>query len=264
MIDRITGLARMAGKRIMEVYSRPFTVEYKDDSSPLTEADKASHAVIEAGLRQIAPDLPVISEEGEEVPFSIRKGFRSFWLVDPLDGTKEFIKRNGEFTVNIALIEDTVPVLGVIYAPAKGLMYFARRGKGAYREDAGGSRRIQAAHLRPGASIKAVVSRSHPSPAIEEYLGAFTVESRVEAGSSLKFCLVAEGTADIYPRFGETWEWDTAAGHAIAAEAGALVTLPDLAPLTYNKEGLKNPGFIAASQGMRLKPYLTPRLRKTL
>jgi len=259
MVEKIAGLARRAGESIMDVYSRPFSVEYKDDSSPLTEADKASHMVIEAGLRQIAPEVPVISEEGEEVPFSIRKGFRSFWLVDPLDGTKEFIKRNGEFTVNIALIENTVPVLGVIYAPAKGLMYFAERGKGAWREEAGSSIRIHSAELRPYAAIRAVVSRSHPSPAIEEYLSGFKVASSLEAGSSLKFCLVAEGAADIYPRFGETWEWDTAAGHAIAAEAGASVTLPDLSPLTYNKEGLKNPGFIVASRGLALKPFIFSR-----
>lgn len=256
MIEKITTLARKAGEAIMEVYSRPFRVEYKDDSSPLTEADKASHAVIEAGLKDTATHVPVISEEGEEVPYSIRKGFRRFWLVDPLDGTKEFIKRNGEFTVNIALIEDTMPVLGVIYAPAKGLMYFAQRGKGAYREEAGVQKRINAAEVKKGSAIKAVVSRSHPSPAIEGYLSSFKIESRVEAGSSLKFCLVADGTADIYPRFGETWEWDTAAGHAIAAEAGASVTLPDLAPLTYNKEGLKNPGFIAASRGLALRPLI--------
>ncbi len=264
MLDRVKRLSIEAGRAIMDVYSRPFSVEYKDDSSPLTEADKAAHSVIEAGLREIAPDVPVISEEGEEIPFSARKGFRSFWLVDPLDGTKEFIKRNGEFTVNIALIEDSVPVLGVIYAPARGLMYFARKGQGAYREDASGSRKINAASLSPDAPIKAVVSRSHPSPAIEEYLSAFTIENRVEAGSSLKFCLVAEGTADIYPRFGETWEWDTAAGHAIASEAGALVTLPDLAPLTYNKEGLKNPGFIVASPGMKLKAYFAQAASKTM
>lgn len=243
----------------MEIYSRPFSVEYKEDSSPLTEADSASHRVIAAGLPAIAPGVPVISEEGDSVPFEARRGFERFWLVDPLDGTKEFIKRNGEFTVNIALIENGAPVLGVVYAPAAGLMYFAERGRGAFRERAGEA----PARIRSGLAgtgIRAVVSRSHPDAHVEAFLKGYDVSSRVEAGSSLKFCIVAEGRADLYPRFGETWEWDTAAGHAVAAEAGASVVLPDGSPLLYNKESIKNPGFIAASAGLAVRPYTAAQI----
>lgn len=254
MLSEVVGLARMAGSSVMDVYSRPFSVKYKEDSSPLTEADSSSHRVIADGLPAIAPGVPVISEEGEGVPFEARRGFERFWLVDPLDGTKEFIRRNGEFTVNIALIEDGAPVMGVVYAPACGLLYYAEKGGGAFREKAGGPpERIRSG--LPGAGVRAVVSRSHPDAHVEAFLRGYDVSSRVEAGSSLKFCIVAEGRADLYPRFGETWEWDTAAGHAVAAEAGAAVTLPDGSPLLYNKESLKNPGFIVASAGLRVKPY---------
>jgi len=253
LLSKVVELAREAGRSVMEVYSRPFSVEYKEDSSPLTEADSASHRVIAAGLSAIAPGVPVISEEGESVPYAARREFERFWLVDPLDGTKEFIKRNGEFTVNIALIEDGAPVMGVVYAPAAGLMYYAEGDSTAFMEREGEAPvRIRSGFAGPG--VRAVVSRSHPDARVEEFLKGYDVLERVEAGSSLKFCIVAEGRADLYPRFGETWEWDTAAGHAVAAGAGASVTLPDGSPLRYNKEGLKNPGFIAASAGLAVRP----------
>lgn len=237
-------LAIRAGERIMEVYSRGFIVEYKEDSSPLTDADKAAHEVIDAGLRKITPDIPVISEEGDEIPWSKRKSFKRFWLVDPLDGTKEFVKRNGEFTVNIALIEGNTPVLGVIYVPVKGTLYFAEKGKGAFRQERGGNPvKLERTLLPAGSRVRALVSRSHPSPELEEFLKAYNVASVVEAGSSLKFCLVADAAADLYPRFSPTSEWDTAAGHAIAEEAGCLVALLDGRELSYNKESLLNPGF---------------------
>lgn len=248
MLQEVVGLAVKAGEEIMKVYSRDFQIEYKDDSSPLTEADKASHEVIDAGLRKLAPGIPVISEEGAGIPYSERSGYKSFWLVDPLDGTKEFIKRNGEFTVNIALIEGNVPVLGVIYVPAKGVLYYGQKATGSFRQARGeGAVRIQRALLSRGNAIRAVVSRSHPSPEVADFLKAYTVASSVEAGSSLKFCLVAEDRADIYPRLGPTWEWDSAAGHAIAEAAGCFVTMPDGSPLTYNKENLKNPGFVVSA-----------------
>ncbi|CAG0945171.1 3'(2'), 5'-bisphosphate nucleotidase [Anaerolineae bacterium] len=248
MLSQITELAIRAGEAIMKVYSRDFQVEYKDDSSPLTEADKASHEIIDEGLRTLAPEIHVVSEEGADIPWAERSGYKTFWLVDPLDGTKEFIKRNGEFTVNIALIEGVSPVLGVIYVPAKGVLYYGQKGAGAYRQARGGVPvRIERQLIRKESAVRAVVSRSHPSPEVQEFLKAYTVASSVEAGSSLKFCLVAEDKADIYPRLGPTWEWDSAAGHAIAEAAGCLVTMPDGSPLTYNKESLKNPGFVVSA-----------------
>lgn len=248
MQNEITSLAVRAGEEIMKVYSREFSVEYKEDSSPLTEADTASHRVIAEGLAALFPQIPVISEEGEEIPWDERKPFKSFWLVDPLDGTKEFIKRNGEFTVNIALIEGSSPVLGVIYVPAKGVLYYGEKGKGAFKQVRGGIPvKLGRYLLEPGSPVRAVVSRSHSSAGVEEFLKAYDVSSTVEAGSSLKFCLVAEDTADLYPRFNPTWEWDTAAGHAIAEAAGCLVAMPDGSPLTYNKESLKNPGFVVSA-----------------
>ncbi len=248
MIKKIIDIAVRAGEAIMDVYSRDFQVEYKDDASPLTEADKYSHEIIDAGLRKLDPSIPVVSEEGASVPYSERSAYKTFWLVDPLDGTKEFVKRNGEFTVNIALIEGVSPVLGVIYVPAKGVLYYGSKTEGAYRQARGEEAvRIQRPLIPNDSPVRAVVSRSHPAPEVEGFLKAYNAASTVEAGSSLKFCLVAEDKADIYPRLGPTWEWDSAAGHAIAEAAGCLVTMPDGSPLTYNKESLKNPGFVVSA-----------------
>lgn len=241
-------LAIKAGEKIMEVYSREFGVQYKEDSSPLTDADLASHRVIEDGLLAFTPDIPVVSEEGAQVTYSVRRSFERFWLVDPLDGTKEFVRRNGEFTVNIALIERNAPVLGVIYVPAHGVLYYGEKGFGAFRQEREGRPvRLKRKLLAPGSPLRVIVSRSHPSPEVEEFLKAHNAVSSVKAGSSLKFCLVAEGSADLYPRFSQTSEWDTAAGHAIAEAAGCTVTTHEGSPLTYNKMALLNPGFVVSA-----------------
>lgn len=248
MLKKIASLAERAGEEIMKVYSREFSVEYKEDSSPLTEADTASHRVIAEALAALTPQIPVISEEGAQIPWLKRKSYKSFWLVDPLDGTKEFVKRNGEFTVNIALIMGNTPVLGVIYAPAKGALYYGEKGHGAFRQVRGEStERLERKLLEHNGPVRAVVSRSHPSPEVEDFLKNYNVTSAVEAGSSLKFCLIAENRADLYPRFGPTCEWDTAAGHAIAEAAGCAVTTLDGGLLTYNKESPLNPGFLVSA-----------------
>ena len=250
-IDALSALARRAGAAILEVYNRPdFGIESKADDSPLTAADRKSHAVIDAGLRELSAEIPVLSEEGREIPYAERRQWRRFWLVDPLDGTKEFIKRNGEFTVNIALIDDGRPVLGVIYAPALDLLYVGTVGRGAWRQDAAGG--IEALRVRspaPGEGHAVVKSRSHPSGELADYLATVQVEDSVPVGSSLKFCVVAEGRATLYPRFGPTMEWDTAAGQAIVEAAGGrVVDAADMStPLSYNKEDLHNGFFVVTA-----------------
>lgn len=247
MLTEIIDLARKAGEDIMKIYAgADIGVTYKGDESPLTLADRAAHETIECGLRAIVKDIPVISEEGEETPYSVRKYYKRFWLVDPLDGTKEFIRKNGEFTVNIALIEDRVPVLGVVYAPAMDLMYYAAKGEGAFKVAGSVPVRLAVWGAQSG-PVRVVASRSHPSPATEEFLKTYVVKEIVYAGSSLKFCVVAEGNADLYPRIGTTSEWDTAAGQCVAEEAGVMVAGLDGKRLMYNKETLKQPGFIVGN-----------------
>ena len=258
LLDIAIAAAVDAGRAILDVYSSAFAVEHKDDRSPLTLADKRSHEIIAARLAaKDAGGLPLLSEEGRNIPFEERKRWGLFWLVDPVDGTKEFIKRNGEFTVNIALVRQNRPVLGVIYVPVRDTLYYAAEGLGAWRLD-----KASGDHARPGRADRlpvpggphrpftAVASRSHLSPETEAYLeGLRAMQGTLEivsAGSSLKFCLIAEGRADVYPRFGPTMEWDTAAGHAIVVEAGGMVvTSTDRVELLYNKEDLHNPWFIA-------------------
>lgn len=247
MLTEVIDLARKAGEEIMKIYARvDIVVTYKGDESPLTLADRAAHEIIEKGLRAIDKEIPVISEEGEDVPYPVRKDYKMFWLVDPLDGTKEFIKKNGEFTVNVALIEDLVPIIGVVYAPAMDLMYYAAKGEGAFKVVGSEHVRlaVRGAQIGP---VRVVASRSHPSPATEEYLKRYVVKQTVYAGSSLKFCVVAEGNADLYPRIGTTSEWDTAAGQCVAEEAGVRVEGLDGKRLMYNKETLKQPGFIVGN-----------------
>lgn len=244
-IEQVCQIARDAGAAIMQVYDGDHAVEYKKDLSPLTAADKASHEVIASGLEQFLPTVPVLSEEGAEVPYAERKQWEQFWLVDPLDGTKEFIKRNGEFTVNIALIENGQPVLGVVYVPVQDRMYWGIAGEGAWMQQ--GQADTQSIHVRKPDNEKGltvVMSRSHPSKELEEYLYGINVAEALPVGSSLKLCVVAEGKADIYPRLGPTMEWDTAAGHAVVVAAGGLVKKTNGHPLTYNKEELLNPYFI--------------------
>jgi 3'(2'), 5'-bisphosphate nucleotidase len=229
----------------MEIYNGPaFQVTHKEDKSPLTAADLASHNAIVKGLQALTPDWPVLSEESENTPYEVRSQWGLFWLVDPLDGTKEFLKRNGEFTVNIALIEDGTPILGVVYAPATGGMYYAARGVGAFKQESGQAVPIRVQRGSADAT-RVIVSRTHGTDETELYTKQYGNCEFVPMGSSLKFCLVAEGVADVYPRSGPTMEWDTAAAHCILDLAGGSVTASDGARLTYNKPSLLNPGFLA-------------------
>lgn len=255
LLDVAVAAAIEAGRAILEVYASDFAVQSKEDRSPLTLADKRSHEVIASRLGASgAAHYPLLSEEGRNIPYAERKAWEMFWLVDPLDGTKEFIKRNGEFTVNIALIRAQRPVLGVIYVPVTDVLYYAAQGLGAWRLDraAAGADRGTAVRLPAtdaGRPCTVVASRSHLSPETEAFLqelkGRHGRMEIVSAGSSLKFCLVAEGKADVYPRFAPTMEWDTAAGQAIVAEAGGtVVRSTDQVAMVYNKEDLLNPWFL--------------------
>jgi 3'(2'), 5'-bisphosphate nucleotidase len=218
-------------------------VRHKDDSSPVTLADEEAHDILLDGLHTLDPGIPVISEEAEAPPFERRREWQRFWLVDPLDGTKEFIKRRAEFTVNVALIENGEPVLGVVLAPALDLLYWAVKGAGSWREEKGRPpERIYSSARPAGTPLTVVESLSHPTPELEEYLRTVPVARRVKAGSSLKFCWVAEGRADIYPRLGPTMEWDVAAGDCIYRQSGRDGERPS--PLTYNKPELRNASFV--------------------
>lgn len=256
-LDVAIPAALEAGQAIMAVYANvDCAVEWKSDNSPLTCADRASHDVIMRFLKETP--WPVLSEEGRSVPFTERRDWNPLWIVDPLDGTKEFIKRNGEFTVNIALVEDGAPVCGVIYVPVTGVLYFAARGIGSWRAEPGeryggldavldGACRLPQPKNRSGYVIMG--SRSHGSPELDEFVeNARRKHGSVEfvpAGSSLKICRVADGSADVYPRLGPTMEWDTAAGHAVARFAGRdLLNWETGLPLVYNKEDLLNPWFV--------------------
>lgn len=275
--------AKAAGDAILEVYDRDFDVEHKDDGSPLTLADRCSHEIIVDYLKTLPPEqLPVLSEEGKDIPYEERKNRDYYWLVDPLDGTKEFIKRNGEFTVNIALIHKDRPVFGVIYIPVKDTFYFASEGFGAYKLEGSGKveslkfgvkadeevikdllseiikdstglpvtgKGLPSTSYRSGITI--IGSRSHVTKEFEEFVDEmkkkYAEVEFISAGSSLKFCLVAEGKADIYPRFGPTMEWDTAAGQAILEQAGGCVLdVETKKRMSYNKENLLNHWFIAS------------------
>ncbi len=278
--------AKRAGKAILEVYNSDFAVERKDDNSPLTLADKRSHEIIMDDLRKTVAiknskhthnnlTLPILSEEGRDIPYDERKGWEYFWLVDPLDGTKEFIKRNGEFTVNIALIHKNNPVLGVIYVPVKDTFYFAAIDIGAYKltnskivtgklsmkELLDKSQRLPISINDKKASLTIIGSRSHATKEFSEFIEHIKEKhgevELVSAGSSLKFCLVAEGIADVYPRFGPTMEWDTAAGQAIVEQVeGRVIDIQTKEPLRYNKRNLLNPFFIITGQNPRIVKVL--------
>jgi 3'(2'), 5'-bisphosphate nucleotidase len=246
LLDKVIALAIEAGNAIMEVYNGPaFQVTHKEDKSPLTAADLASHHTIVEGLQHLTPQWPVLSEESESTPYETRREWPIFWLVDPLDGTKEFLKRNGEFTVNIALVENGISILGVVYAPASGKMYFAARGVGAFKQENGKTAPIRV-QRGPGVATRVIVSRSHGTDETELYTQQYGECEFVPMGSSLKFCLVAEGVADVYPRSGPTMEWDTAAAHCILEQAGGSVSAADGTRLVYNKTSLLNPGFLAS------------------
>ena len=252
LLEPVTALATAAGARILDIYGTAFQVDQKDDNSPLTAADLASHRAIVAGLQQLTPEIPVLSEESTGIPFAERSRWQRFWLVDPLDGTKEFIKRNGEFTVNIALIEGHEPVLGVVQIPVKGLCYFAARGQGAFRQETGqAAERIMVSPLGSG-PVRVVGSRSHGGKSLEEFVARLGEHTLVAIGSALKFCLVAEGKADIYPRLGLTSEWDTAAAQCIVEEAGGQVIAVGGERLAYNtKKSLLNPYFLVFGDAKR-------------
>lgn len=253
LLHSVIAIAVQAGQEIMNVYERDaaIEVETKEDDSPLTEADTRSHRYITGSLEQLTPGVPILSEESEAIPFSERKKWPQFWLVDPLDGTREFISRNGEFTVNIALIQNGKPVLGVVHVPVQGTTYSGLVGEGAWRRYRGGD--TEAIHSRSPSGVrtlKVVASRRHGTGTLESLLAhlakRFAEVEKVSMGSSLKICLLASGGADLYPRLAPTSEWDTAAAHAILLAAGGEITDTDFRPLTYNqKESLLNPHFIA-------------------
>ena len=242
-LEMLNDLAKASGKGIMEIYATDFKVDIKSDDSPLTRADTRSHEIISAGLQKATPDIPILSEEGKTISFKDRKKWHRFWLVDPLDGTKEFVKKNDEFTVNIALIENHIPVAGVIYAPALDLMYLAELESGCWEIAEGKQRKLEIIPPVDGDVIRVVQSRSHPSEALKKCLNALPAHEAVSRGSSLKFCLVAAGKADLYPRLGPTWEWDTGAGQAVVTAAGGIVTDTKGVPFTYNKPNLLNGPF---------------------
>ena len=237
-------IAAAAAEEILKVYDSDFDVESKADESPLTAADLASHQVITTRLTALTPSIPILSEESAEIAFSTRQTWSEYWLVDPLDGTKEFVKRNGEFTVNIALIRDGAPVIGVVHVPVTGVCYAAAEGVGAFK-DAEGRREPIRVRAMDEKSISAVGSRSHSNESTQAFLEKLGPNRIVSIGSSLKICLVAEGAADVYPRFGPTSEWDTAAAHCVVEQAGGRLTDLSLNRLRYNtKESLLNPFFI--------------------
>lgn len=249
MIQTVIDIAVEAGNAILEIYKNDFSVEIKSDNSPLTIADKNANEIIVAGLKQLDPTIPIISEENKLMDYTIRKNWTKCWIVDPLDGTKEFIKKNGEFTVNIALVDKGIPVLGVVHVPAQNITYYAESDVGSFKIENGKTTKLQIRKLADDGVLKIVGSRSHQTPEllayVEQQKSKFSKVDFVAAGSSLKFCLLAEGKADVYPRLGPTMEWDTCAGQIVATEAGAVVLRFDNNDaLLYNRENLLNPFFI--------------------
>jgi 3'(2'), 5'-bisphosphate nucleotidase len=246
LLEPVVRIAREAGEVIMAIYATDFTARGKSDASPVTEADEKAEAVITAALAALTPDIPIVAEEAVAAGKIPEVGDR-FWLVDPLDGTKEFINRNGEFTVNIALIENGRPTLGVVLAPALKRLFAGRAGHGAYVEDEQGRRPIQCRAV-PADGVTVVASRSHgDAAALDQFLAGRKVAALANAGSSLKLCLVAAGEADLYPRLGRTMEWDIAAGHAVLSAAGGKVDTLAGAELRYGKPGFDNPHFVAST-----------------
>ena len=259
-IESLIGISRDAGRAILDVYERGFEVAEKDDKSPLTEADLASHRIIVEALGALTPDIPVLSEESADIPYATRASWERYWLVDPLDGTKEFVKRNGEFTVNVALVDDGVPVLGVVHVPVSGAVYAGEAGRGAFLEDGRGQRHAVTVSGRRHLPLRVVGSRSHAGASLQAFLDRLGEHELISMGSSLKLCLVAEGKADIYPRLGPTSEWDTAAAQAVVEAAGGQVTDLELRPLRYNrKESLLNPYFLVFGDAtVDWRRYLAP------
>jgi 3'(2'), 5'-bisphosphate nucleotidase len=245
LLPALVDLTRQAGDAILEIYSGHIAVTRKQDDSPLTQADLASHVVIRDRLAELTPATPLLSEESAGIPFATRAGWPEYWLVDPLDGTKEFINRNGEFTVNIALIRGHQAVAGVVHVPVRGQTYFGAQGLGAWRRDGDADAQAITTRRPPADTPVVVGSRSHANPALEQCLAGIGNHAMVSMGSSLKFCLVAEGSADLYPRLGPTSEWDTAAAQAVVEAAGGVVVGLEGLPLPYNrKDEYLNPWFL--------------------
>jgi 3'(2'), 5'-bisphosphate nucleotidase len=254
LLDSVIALAVEAGTAILEVYERQsINVHHKQDESPLTEADMAAHKTLQAGLELLLEGVPVLSEESKTPSFSVRKNWQKYWIIDPLDGTKEFISRNGEFTVNIALVDRHAPVLGVVHVPVSGITYAGTTELGAFRQDQGGRRtpiEVRTMNGRGGQDnpVTVVASRRHGAGAVNDLLQKMADEFELietsNMGSSLKLCLVAEGSADLYPRLAPTMEWDTAAAQAVVEAAGGVVRNAEFEPLRYNtKDDLRNPHF---------------------
>lgn len=252
LLDAVAAIAESAGRAILDVYETDFAVEAKADASPITEADRRANEVIRKALEKLPGCRPILSEEARTVPWEVRRDWQEYWLVDPLDGTKEFIQRNGQFTVNIALVRVGRPLLGVVHVPVSGVTYGGIVGQGAWRRGRGEAK--QAIKVRPlqDGPIRVVGSRSHRGPDLDGYLERLGPHEIVPMGSSLKFCVVAEGSADVYPRLGPTSEWDTAAADAVLTAAGGQVVTNDGLPIAYNKgPNLLNPWFIASGDDSR-------------
>jgi len=243
-IKKIIKIAQKAGDEILRIYNREFEINYKDDKSPLTEADKKSNEIICSELQKLFPDIPILSEENKMIDYNERKNWEYYWCIDPLDGTKEFIKKNGEFTVNIGLIYKREPVLGIVYAPVIDALYYAKKNEGAYLNN---NKLPLKENNNKNEIMYVVASKSHLSEETQKFIDKLETKKieQISKGSSLKLCMVAEGTADIYPRLAPTMEWDTAAADAIVREAGKMTyQYENNKPLVYNKENLLNPWFI--------------------
>ena len=246
-LEKIVSIAKNAGDAIMQIYKKDFTIEYKDDKSPLTEADTKSNEIICNALEKLYPNIPIMSEENKQTEYEVRKHWEYYWCIDPIDGTKEFIKKNDEFTVNIALIHKNTPVLGVVYAPAIDEMYKAKKDEGAFKNN---QKLPLKTNEKPEEKLSVVASKSHLSPETQEFIDNLETKKieQVNKGSSLKLCMVAEGEADIYPRLAPTMEWDTAAADAIVRESAKMTyQLENNKVMVYNKENLLNPWFIVRS-----------------
>jgi len=252
-LKEIISIAKEAGNAIMEIYNKDFTVAYKDDHSPLTIADTTSNEIICTALSKLYPEIPIMSEENQQIDYETRKKWEYYWCIDPIDGTKEFIKKNGEFTVNIALIYRNTPVLGVVYAPAIGELYMAKKGEGAFKLVFSGQSLVVSEEKLPISrnrdELVVVASKSHLTPETQDFINQLKTNDQrlttISKGSSLKLCMVAEGIADIYPRLAPTMEWDTAAADAIVRESGKMTyQFETEAPIEYNKENLLNSWFV--------------------